>query len=70
MLSSIQSNTLVIGIESDLLIPFSEQEIIARNIPNSKLVKLDTVYGHDGFLIEQEKIRIELEKFLHLNHGI
>lgn len=68
-LSSIAARTLVIGIDSDILIPFSEQELIAEHIPGSNLVKLETAYGHDGFLIEQEKIRAELEKFLHLPHG-
>ena len=70
VLKTIQSKTLVIGIDSDVLIPFSEQEFIANNIPNSKLVNLKSSYGHDGFLIEQDRIKIELEKFLHLNHGI
>ena len=69
-LGTITSNALIIGIDSDLLIPFSEQQKISNSIPNSTLVKLESKYGHDGFLIEQKAIRIELEKFLHLGHGI
>lgn len=55
-LEKIKSKTLIIGISSDILCPTKEQEILNENIPNSKLEIIDSKYGHDGFLIESEKI--------------
>jgi len=56
MLERIQSTTLVIGISSDLLFPVSEQRFIAKHIPGAKLEVISSIYGHDGFLIEHEKL--------------
>jgi homoserine O-acetyltransferase len=55
-LSNIQAKTLVIGIESDLLFPICEQQFLAEFIPNSKLEIIQSLYGHDGFLIETKAI--------------
>lgn len=55
-LSKIKAKTLVIGIESDLLFPVSEQEYLAKNIKNAKFEIIKSLYGHDGFLLETEKI--------------
>lgn len=55
-LSSITAHTLVIGIGSDLLFPLTEQAYLAENIPNAKFSELQSYYGHDGFLLENESI--------------
>ena len=55
-LNSIKAKTLVIGIQSDILFPVEEQMILANNIPNSQIELLDSIYGHDGFLVEFETI--------------
>ncbi len=55
-LALIQSKTMVIGISSDLLFPVKEQSFIAAHIPNAKIEIIDSIYGHDGFLLENEKI--------------
>lgn len=52
----IQAFTLAIGISNDLLFPLSEQQFIANNIPGARLESIDSFYGHDGFLLEFEKI--------------
>jgi homoserine O-acetyltransferase len=56
VLASISQRTLIIGITSDILCPLAEQEFLASHIPNSKLVSIDSLYGHDGFMVETEKI--------------
>jgi len=56
ILNMIKSKTLVIGISSDILCPVKEQEFLAEHIPGSRLVVIDSPYGHDGFLIEFELI--------------
>jgi homoserine O-acetyltransferase len=55
-LSQIKAKTVVIGISSDILFPVSEQKTLNKFIPQSKLFVIDSVYGHDGFLIETEKL--------------
>jgi homoserine O-acetyltransferase len=56
VLSNISQRTLIVGITSDILCPVAEQEFLAANIPNSKLKIIDSLYGHDGFMVETEKI--------------
>lgn len=51
-LHTIKAKTYVIGISSDILFPVSEQKYIADNIPNATYFEIDSIYGHDGFLIE------------------
>jgi len=63
-LQTIKANTLVIGIKTDILFPTSEQEFIASNIPAAKLECIDSIFGHDGFLINYEEISVFLKPFL------
>ncbi|NEV92936.1 homoserine O-acetyltransferase [Psychroflexus sp. YR1-1] len=65
-LSGIQAKTLVIGIQSDFLFPVEEQEFLARHIPDSALEIIDSTYGHDGFLIEVDRIKSVLQKHFKL----
>jgi len=55
-LNRIQSKVIVIGLNSDLLFPVSEQETIAQHTPRGVLHVISSLYGHDGFLIETKKI--------------
>lgn len=55
-LGKITAKTSVIGISSDILFPVSEQQFIASNIPNAHFHAIDSLFGHDGFLLEYEKI--------------
>lgn len=61
VLKQINSKTLIIGISSDVLFPTEEQKFLAKNISNAKYVEIDSLYGHDGFLIETEKIANEIQ---------
>lgn len=63
-LQQIRANTLVIGIQSDVLFPVEEQAYIARHIPHARLELIDSIYGHDGFLIEDEAISRLVRPFL------
>lgn len=54
VLQSIPTRTLVLGIESDVLFPISEQKFLAKYMPNAQLEIIDSLYGHDGFLIENQ----------------
>lgn len=56
VLKSIKAKTLVTGISSDILCPNAEQKFIAKYIPKTTFKIIDSSYGHDGFLIEWEKL--------------
>jgi homoserine O-acetyltransferase/O-succinyltransferase len=64
VLANISQRTLVVGITSDILCPVAEQEFLASNMPNSKLVIIDSLYGHDGFMVETEKIGACLKEWM------
>lgn len=55
-LQRIRAQTMVIGIESDLLFPTEEQRFLADTIPGAEFHAINSRYGHDGFLIESEHI--------------
>jgi homoserine O-acetyltransferase len=56
VLQTIKAKTLVIGIQTDILFPVEEQAFLAKHIPSAEFVVIDSPYGHDGFLLEFEKI--------------
>lgn len=62
-LKKIRANTLVIGVDSDLLFPVSEQEFIASHIEGAQFHLINSCYGHDGFLIETPQIENCITKF-------
>jgi homoserine O-acetyltransferase len=70
VLGSIKAKTLVIGVDSDILFPPSEQETLVRSIPGAKLELLSTDYGHDGFLVEFEQFREKIRSFLKTKENI
>ena len=63
-LKTIKAKTLVIGITSDVLYPVSEQEYLQKTIPEAQLLSIYSDYGHDGFLLEYEKIESALQVFI------
>ncbi|MEL6942315.1 MAG: homoserine O-acetyltransferase [Bacteroidota bacterium] len=63
-LQKIEAPTLVVGIQSDILFPISEQQFMAKYIPDAQFEAIDSLYGHDGFLIEYQKMTYLLEEFL------
>jgi len=64
VLQSITQPTLVIGINHDILCPLEEQRFIAKHLPASELVEIDSVYGHDGFMVEGETIGKHLKQWM------
>ncbi|HEY8971567.1 MAG TPA: alpha/beta fold hydrolase, partial [Puia sp.] len=64
MLRSITQPTLIIGIGSDILCPLEEQRFIAKHLPSAELVEIDSVYGHDGFMVEGETVGKHLKQWM------
>ncbi len=63
-LQLIEAKTLAIGINRDILFPVTEQQFIAKNISNAKFIAIESLYGHDGFLLEYEQIQQIISRFL------
>ena len=63
-LAQIRVPTLAIGIRTDRLVPVAEQQFIARHIPGARYVEIDSEFGHDGFLIEGERIGKLIRDFI------
>ena len=63
-LKKITAKTLAIGIKSDVLYPINEQEYLKENISGAQLLSIASDYGHDGFLLEYEKIEAALKLFI------
>ena len=62
-LSQIKQPALVIGIESDGLFTFAEQQEIAAGIPDSRLKTIDSPEGHDAFLLQFEQVNQHIVEF-------
>lgn len=62
-LSQIEQPTLVIGIESDGLFTFAEQQELAAFIPQARLRSIDSPEGHDAFLLQFEQVNKHILDF-------
>ncbi|KDO28415.1 homoserine O-acetyltransferase [Saprolegnia parasitica CBS 223.65] len=57
----------IVGIDSDLLYPISEQIELHERIPNSTLHVVSSPHGHDGFLLEQDAVASAVRALLAQN---
>lgn len=64
VLASIQQPTLVIGIDTDILYPLSEQQELADHIPHAELGVVKAPYGHDTFLIDFKQLDFYIRPWL------
>lgn len=63
-LRSVRARVLSIGVSSDQRYPTFLQKQIAQAIPNAKYVEIDSIHGHDAFLIEFEKLGRIISEYL------
>lgn len=64
VLKQMPQKFLIIGITSDILCPVTEQKFLAEHIPNATFVEIDSLFGHDGFLVETEQITKHLRNWM------
>jgi homoserine O-acetyltransferase/O-succinyltransferase len=62
-LRQIEQPALILGIESDGLFTFAEQQELADGITNGRLGKIDSPEGHDAFLLQFEQVNRYLLDF-------
>lgn len=59
-LARITARTLVLGLSTDLLFPPDEQRFLTAHIPGARFAAIDSLHGHDGFLLETNAITEQL----------
>ncbi len=64
-LSTISTATLCVSTDSDILFPVDEVKAVAEGLPHARHVMLESIYGHDGFLIENDKLTAILRNWKH-----
>jgi len=63
-LASFKPRALVIAISGDILFPPKDHHELATVIPNAEYHVIDSDFGHDGFLIEHEKLNHLIQNFM------
>lgn len=63
-LSKMEAEVMIIGIDSDILYPIHEQQALQALIPGAELEIIRSDEGHDGFLLEQDRLSAILDKFI------
>jgi len=63
-LAQITQPTLILGIQSDGLFTFAEQQELARAVPRAVLETIVSNEGHDAFLLEFEQVNALILRFL------
>jgi homoserine O-acetyltransferase len=64
VLKGITMPALVMGIQSDVLYPESEQRQLAEHLANASYERITSPHGHDAFLIEFSQLAVRLRRFL------
>lgn len=64
VLRSIEIPALCAGITSDVLYPVHEQKELARHLPRARYFEIDSIHGHDAFLIEWDQVTRAARDFL------
>ncbi len=62
-LKRVKARSLFLGIDNDILFPVVEQKMLTDTVENSWYDEIDSIYGHDGFLLEFEKLTIAINNF-------
>ncbi|MEH0146543.1 homoserine O-acetyltransferase [Corynebacterium sp. Q4381] len=66
-LASSMVPTMVVGVDTDILYPYHQQEHISRNLGNLlAMAKLSSPVGHDAFLVEARQMDRILRNFIAL----
>lgn len=70
VLASVRARTLALGISTDLLFPPQEQQFLAEHIPGAAYAEIQSLYGHDGFLVEYDQLEHHVSAFLSEKAGL
>ncbi len=62
-LSRIKAKSLFLGLDTDILFPVEEQKFLYEHVRNADFATIDSLYGHDGFLLETDKLTRVIRSF-------
>lgn len=62
-LKRIKAKSLFLGIDNDILFPTVEQKYLSEHVEGAVYDEIDSYYGHDGFLLEFEKLTVAINGF-------
>lgn len=63
-LNAVRVPVLVVGISSDVLYPAAEVRACAGELPRSEYWELDSIHGHDAFLMDPQDLPERVSEFL------
>ena len=63
-LEAIEARTLVVAISSDILFPPEAHVPMRKSIKSVEYHLIESSFGHDGFLVEHEKLNTIIENFI------
>ena len=63
-LSRIEARTLIVAISSDILFPPEAHTPMREHIASNEYHLIESSFGHDGFLVEHEKLNTIIENFM------
>ena len=63
-LASINAETIVVGISSDIIFPPADMKKLAQTIPSAQYAEISSDFGHDGFLVEHKRLNQILTPFI------
>ncbi|MCQ9352179.1 homoserine O-acetyltransferase [Corynebacterium sp. 153RC1] len=70
-LAAIQVPTMIVGVDTDILYPYHQQEHLSRNVGNLlAMAKISSPVGHDAFLTESRQMDRILRHFIELADGV
>jgi homoserine O-acetyltransferase len=55
---------IFVAVESDWLVPIEDIEALAKAVPGARFVLMPSLYGHDGFLKEEQQVAAIITDFL------
>ena len=67
VLSSIKARALVVAITSDILFTPEDHTPFVEHIPNVEYHTIDSIFGHDGFLVEHALLNEIIVEFMNKN---
>ena len=56
VLGAMETPALIVSVSSDTLYPPAEQRFLVEHMPSARYEILESAHGHDGFLIETERL--------------
>ena len=63
-LRQIEARTLIVAISSDILFPIEAHTPLREHIANVEYHLIESEFGHDGFLVEHEKLNTIIQNFI------